>query len=190
MSTKFIAFVAVIASTCFIMSCGEKKPAEKTSDAGKTVGQTVGAAARTAGDAVSDAAMATGDAVGDAATATSDAVSDAATATKDFAVDAGDALVRQKDESIKVAKETIATLEKKWQEMVGKAEPTTDAAKADFQKAKDQMAQTFADAKEKLGEAQDAGSDAWQKNVKPVIDASIQKAQEIYQDIAARFSSD
>ena len=179
MSTRLIAFAVVIASTFFIMSCGETTPAEKASDAGKTAGQAVGDAAKTAGSAV-----------GDAATSAGSAVSDAATATGDFIADTGDTIARQKDEAVKAAREQIAALEKKWQELVGKAAPTTDAAKADFQKAKDQMVQTLADAEAKLVEAKDAGSDAWQKNVEPALDASIQKAQKIYQDVAAQFGSD
>ena len=63
----------------------------------------------------------------------------------------------------------FAAIEKKWQDLQDKATPTTDAAKADFQKAKDQMAQALADAKAKLIEAKDAGADAWQKNVKPAL---------------------
>jgi len=54
---------------------------------------------------------------------------------------------------------------------------------------KEQMAKTLAEAKTKLAEAKDAGADAWQNNVKPALDAALDKAQKLYEDAAARFCS-
>ena len=133
-----------------------------------------------AGETVNDAAKATGNAVGNAAEATGNAVGNAAEATNDY-------LIQKKDEAIKVAQESIALLDKKWQELQDKAAPTTDEAKAEFQKAKDQMAETLTEAKTKLVEAKDAGADAWQKNVKPALDVALDKAQKLYEDMAAKF---
>jgi len=70
-----------------------------------------------------------------------------------------------------------------------RAAPTTDEAKAGLQKAKDQMAQILAAAKAKLVEAKDAGADAWQQNVKPALDAALQKAHTLYEDTSAKFSN-
>ena len=124
-----------------------------------------------AGQAVSDAAKATGKAVDNAAKAT------------------GEYLTQSKDSAVKTAQETLNGLEKKWQDLQAKAAPATDEAKADFQKAKDQMARTLADAKAKLVEAKDAGADAWQQNVKPALDAALAKVQKLYEDTAAKFGS-
>ena len=98
-------------------------------------------------------------------------------------------LAGPKDSAVKTAQDTLNAIEKKWQDLQAKAAPTTDEAKADFQKAKDQMAQTLADAKAKLVEAKDASADAWQQKVKPALDAALQKAQKLYDDAAAKFSN-
>jgi hypothetical protein len=168
MSKTVIAFAAVLA-LAFGMTACEKKTSEKVSDA-----------TRSAGQATSDAASATGKAVGNAAKATGAAVGDAAKAT-------GDWLSGSKDSAVKTAQDTVNTLEKKWQDLQAKAAPTTDQAKADWQKAKDQMSQTLADAKAKLVEAKDATEDVWQKNVKPALAAAVDKAQKLYDDVAAKF---
>ena len=104
---------------------------------------------------------------------------DAAQATGEF-------LTQKKDEAVKAAQEKIVYLETKWQELQDKAAPTTDEAKADFQKAKDQMAKSLAEAKAKLAEAKDAGADAWQKNVKPALDATLDAAEKFYESMAAQ----
>jgi len=65
----------------------------------------------------------------------------------------------------------------------------TDEAKAELQKAKDQMVKTLAEAKTKLIEAKNVSVDAWQKNVKPALDVAIDKAQKLYDDMAAKFGS-
>jgi len=126
---------------------------------------------KTPSDKASDAGKSAGKAVGDAAKAT------------------GEYLAQSKDSAVKAAQERLDGIEKKWQDLQVKATPTTDEAKADFQKAKDQMALTLADAKSKLVEAKDAGADAWQQNIKPAIDSALEKAQKLYEDTAARFGS-
>ena len=119
----------------------------------------------------SEKAKATGDAVGDAMQAT------------------GEFLTQSKDADVKAAQETLDGIEKKWRDLLVKAAPTTDEAKVEFQNAKDQMAETLVNAKAKLVEAEDASSDAWQQNVKPALDAALQKAQKLYEDTYARFGS-
>jgi uncharacterized lipoprotein YehR (DUF1307 family) len=116
-----------------------------------------------------------------------EAVKDAANATGSAAETTGEYLTQKKDDAVKAIQEKIDFLDTKWQELQDKAQPTTDEAKAEFQKAKDQMAMTLADAKTKLVEAKDASADVWQKNVKPEIDAALDKAQKLYEDTAARF---
>jgi hypothetical protein len=134
------------------------------------------------GEAANDAANATGKAVGNAAEVTGKAIGNAAEAT-------GEYLTQNKDEAVKAAQGKIDLLDKKWQELQAKAAPATDEAKADFQKAKDQMARTLAEARTKLVEAKNAGADAWKKDVKPALDAALDKAQKLYEDTAAKFSS-
>jgi hypothetical protein len=73
--------------------------------------------------------------------------------------------------------------------LLAKAEPTTDEAKAELQDAKDQMAETLATAKAKLVEARDASDEDWQQNVKPALDAALQKSQKLYEDVSARFGN-
>jgi hypothetical protein len=172
------------AGLIWLSATGEKKtPSEKASDAGKSAGQAASDAAKATGKAVGSAAEATGKAVGGAAEATGKAVGDAAKATVNAVGDAatatGEYLTQSKDSAVKAAQETLNGIEKKWQDLQAKAAPATDEAKADFQKAKDQMAQTLADAKAKLDEAKDAAADAWQQNVKPALDAALQKAQKL-----------
>jgi predicted small lipoprotein YifL len=171
MRTRLSAFMVVGTLTFCITACGEKTPAQKTSDAGKSAGQ-----------ATSDAAKATGKAVGDAAKATGTAIGDATKATGEF-------LSGSKDKAVKDAQEALDAIEKKWQDLQAKAAPATDEAKADLQKAKDEMAKALAEAKAKLVEAKDASADAWQKGVKPALDAAVQKTKKLYEDAAAKFSS-
>jgi len=142
---------------------------EKVSDSARSVGQAATNAAKATGKAVADAAKVTGKAVGDAAKVT------------------GEYLTQSKDTAVEAAKETLNGIEKKWQALLAKAAPTTDQAKAYLQKAKDQMAQTLAGAKARLVEATHAGADTWQQDVKPALDAALQKAQQLYEDTAARF---
>lgn len=120
--------------------------------------------------------------VSDAAKATGNAVNDAAKATGEF-------LTQSKDTDVKVAQETLNEIEKKWQDLYAKAAPTSDEAKTDLQKAKDEMAQVLAEAKAKFVEAKNAGVDTWQKNVKPALDAALRKAQKLYEDTHAKFSN-
>ena len=160
MGKTLMMCAVVIALALGMTACKEKPTSEKVSDAAKSAGQAVG-----------DAAKATGTVVGDAAKAT------------------GDYLIQSKDTAVKTAQETLNALEKKWQDLQAKAAPATDEAKADFQKAKDQMARALADAKAKLLEAKDASADAWRQNVKPALDAALQKAQKLYEDTSAKFSN-
>jgi hypothetical protein len=148
-------------------ACGDKTPSEK---------------ARAAGDAVGDAAKNTGDAVGDAAQTAGDAVGDAVEATGEF-------LNRPKDVDVKAAQETLDGLEQKWQALLAKAAPTTDEAKVELQDANGQMTEALATAKAKLVEAKDASDEDWQQNVKPALDAALQKSQKLYEDVYARFGS-
>lgn len=171
MSKTLVTFAVVMMLSLGMTACKEKTTSEKASDAGKSAGQTA-----------SDAAKATGNAVGDAAKATGNAVGDAAKAT-------GEYLTESKDSTVKTAQETLNGIEKKWQDLQAKAAPTTEEAKADLQKAKDQMGQILSDAKAKLVEAKDASADVWQKDVKPALDAALQKAQELYDDTTAKFSN-
>jgi hypothetical protein len=130
----------------------------------------------------SERAKSVGQDVSDAAKATGNAINDAAKAT-------GEYLTGSKDTAVKDAEKALTEIEKKWQELHAKAVPTTDEAKADLQKAKDKMAQILAEAKAKLVEAKDAGDDAWQRNVKPGLETALQKARELYEDVAAKFSN-
>jgi len=171
MSKTLMTFAIVMALAVGTAACDKKTPSEKASDAGKSAVQ-----------AVDDAAKATGKAVGDAATATGKAVGDATKATGEF-------LSQTKDTALKAAQNLLDGLDKKWQDLEAKSAPTTDEAKADFQKVKNEAAEVLADAKAKLVEAKDAGADAWQKNVKPALDAALDKAQKLYDDTAARFGS-
>lgn len=168
---KTLMLCAVVLAATLGMTACEKKLSENASDAAKSAGQTV-----------SDAAKATGNAVSDAAKGTGNAVSDAAKAT-------GDYLTQSKDSAVQAAQETLNGLEQKWQDLQAKAAPTTDAAKADLQNVKDQMAQTLSDARTKLAEGRDASADAWQQNVKPSLDAALAKAQKLFEDAVARFSA-
>jgi hypothetical protein len=170
MSKTLIALVVVVALFLSVTGC-KKKAGETVNDAANAVGNAVGNAAETAGEAVGNAARATGKAVGNAAEATDNY------------------LTQSKDEAVKTAQEKIDLLDRKWQELQDEAAPTTDEAKVDFQKAKDQMSKTLAEARTKLVEAKDAGTDAWQNNVKPALDAALDKAQKLYEDTAARFGS-
>ena len=138
---------------------------------GKTTSETVSDAAKSAGQAVGDAAKATGNAVGDAAKAT------------------GEYLAPSKDATVKTAQETLDGIEKKWQELQAKAAPVTEEAKADFQKATEQMGVALGEAKRKLVEAKDATTDVWQKDVKPALDSAVAKVQKLYEDTAAKFGS-
>ena len=160
MRKTLIAFATVLALTFVMTACEKKTPSENAPDAGKSAGQ-----------AVKDAAMATGTAVGDAAKAT------------------GEYLTQSKETAVKAAQDTFNWLDKKWQDLQAKAAPTKEEAKADLQKAKDLMAQALADAKAKLVEAKDASADAWQQNVKPALDAALQKAQRLYEEATAKFRS-
>jgi len=165
MSKILVTFVVVIALAFSMTACGNKTPSEK---------------ARATGDAVGDAAKTTGDAVGDAARATGDAVGDAVQATGEF-------LNQPKDVDIKAAEERLDTIEKNWHALLAKAAPTTDEAKVELQEASDQMDEALATAKAKLVEARDASDEDWQQNVKPALDAALQKSQKLYDDASARF---
>lgn len=158
MKNTLMTLAAVMVLAFGLIACGKKTPSEKVSDAAKSAGETM-----------SDAAKATGNAVGDAAKAT------------------GELLSESKDTTVQAAQAALNGIENKWQSLVDKSAPATDAAKADFQKAKDEMAQTLAAAKAKLAEAKGAGSDAWQEKVKPAFETALQKAQKLYDDTAAKF---
>ena len=177
---KGLIVLAVATALALGMSACSKGTSDKAADAAKSAGQDIENAVQDAGEAVNDAAKATVKAVEDAATASGEAIGDASKAT-------GEYLTQSKDTAVKAAQEMLNGLEKKWQDLQATAAPTTDEAKADLQKAKDQMAQILADAKAKLVEAKDGGADAWQQNAKPALDATLQKAQNIYDDAAARF---
>ncbi|HET19509.1 MAG TPA: hypothetical protein ENO16_02735 [Chromatiales bacterium] len=148
-------------------ACGDKTPAEKA----KAAGEAVGDAAKTTGDAVSDAATTTGEAVGNAVQAT------------------GEFLNQPKDAAVKAAQERVAEIEQNWRALLAKAEPTTDKAKVELQDADRQMADALATAKAKLVEAKDANDENWQQNVKPALEAALQKSQRLYEDVYARFGS-
>ncbi len=171
MSNTLVKFAVAMALALGMTACGETTPSKQTPNAGKSAGQAADDAAKATGTAVDDAAVVTGTAVGDAAKAT------------------GEYLTQSKDTAVKTAQDTLDGIEKKWQELQVAAAPTTDEAKADFRKAKDQMTLTLANAKAKLVEARNAGADAWQQKVKPALDSAVQKAQKLYEDTAARFGS-
>lgn len=164
MSKTLTIFMVLIALALSMTACGDKSPSEK---------------ARAAGDAAGDAAKATGDAVGDAAKATGDAVGDAVQATGEF-------LNRPKDVDVKAAQEKLDKIEQDWQALLAKAAPTTDEAKAELQDANDQMEKALATARAELVEAKDASDEDWQQNVKPALDAALQKSQKLYEDVSAR----
>jgi hypothetical protein len=199
-----MTFTVVMVLALGMTACGNKTPSEKANSAGqavndaaKAIGAAVGDAAKTTGAAVGDAlkatdeylaqetlngiekkwqellAKATGNAVGDAATATGEAVGEALKATDEY-------LTQSKDTEVKAAQEALNGIEKKWQDLVATAAPATGEEKADLQTVKAQMAKILADAQAKLFEAEDAGIDAWQQNIKPALDAALQKAQKLY----------
>jgi hypothetical protein len=205
MSKRLITFVAVVALTLGLTACEKKTAAGNASDATKSAGQATGDAAEATGNAVGKAAEATGNAVGDAAEATGTAVvdatkatgtavGDAAKATGTAVVDAtkatGEFLTQSKDKAVQAGQDTLAGLETKWEELQAKAAPATDEAKADLQKAKDEMAKILAEAKAKLVQAKDASADVWQQDVKPALDAALAKGQKLYDDTAAKFSGE
>jgi len=171
MRNALMTFAVVMVLALGMTACGKRTPSEKASDAGKSAGQTARDAAKATGNAVGDAAKATGNVVGGAAKAT------------------GEYLSQSKDTAVKAAQETLNGVEKKWQDLLAKAAPTTDAAKDDLRKARDEMARTLADAKAKLIQAKDASAGAWHENVKPTLEAAVQKAQRLYHDAADRFGS-
>ena len=171
MRNALMTFAVVMVLALGMTACGKRTPSEKASDAGKSAGQTARDAAKATGNAVGDAAKATGNVVGGAAKAT------------------GEYLSQSKDTAVKAAQETLNGVEKKWQDFLAKAAPTTDAAKDDLRKARDEMARTLADAKAKLIQAKDASAGAWHENVKPTLEAAVQKAQRLYHDAADRFGS-
>ena len=142
-----------------------------TAGCDKKSGESVGEATKDTGNAVGSAVKTTGEAVGNAAET------------------AGEFMAQTKDDAFKAAQDKIALLEKDWQRLQDKAAPATDEAKAQLQTAKDQMAKTLAEARTKLVEAKDASADAWQKDIKPAIDAALDKAKKLYEDTAARFGS-
>ena len=193
MGKTLMTFAIMMALALGMTACDKKTPTDTASDAAKSAGRTASDAAAATGDAVKDAAEATGTAVGDAAKATGEAVGDAAKATGAAVGDAtkatGEFLIQSKDAAVKAAQDTLSGIEKKWDDLQAKAAPATDEAKADFQKAKDQMSETLGDVKAKLVEAKDAGADAWQQNVKPALDAGLAKAQKLYEDTAAKFEA-
>ena len=127
--------------------------------------------ARAAGEAVGDAAKTTGDIVSDAATTTGDAVGDAVQATGEF-------LNQPKEADVKIAQERLAGIEQNWRTLLAKAAPTTDKAKVELQDAT---------AKAKLAEAKYANDKDWRQNVKPALDAALQKSQKLYEDVNALF---
>lgn len=150
-------------------------------------------AAESAGQVVRDAAAGTAHAVDETATAIATAVADAAKATGrsvGYAIQAtGDYLTHSKDTAVKAAHKTLDGIERKWLDLQIYATPTTDKAKADFQKVKDQMTQTLTDAKARLVEAREVSTEAWQQNVSPSFNAAMQRANELYADAVARFGS-
>ncbi len=162
-----VTFMILIMLAIGLTACGDKTPSEQA----KATGEAVGDAAKTAGEAVGNAAETAGEAVGDAMQAT------------------GEFLSQSKDEDVKTAQATLDRIEKKWQAFLMKTAPTTDEARVEFQNARNQMAEILADAKEKLVEAKDASADTWQQDVKPALDAALQKAQRLYEDASGRFGS-
>ncbi len=167
MRKKLGTFMVLIVLALGMTACGNKTPAEK---------------ARAAGDAVGDAANKTADVISDAATTTGDALGDAVQATGEF-------LNQPKDEAVEAAQEKLAEIEQDWQALLVKATPTTDKAKVELQDADKQMAEALATAKAKLVEARDASDEDWQQNVKPALDAALQKSQKLYEDVYAQFGS-
>ena len=106
----------------------------------------------------------------------SDAARDAGQAARDAAQATGDALTEARDTAVKAAQEALNGLETKWHELQAKAAPATDEAKADLQKAKDEMAETLAEAKAKLVEAKDAGTDPTRAPLAQLLRSPIDQA--------------
>jgi hypothetical protein len=167
MSKTPVTFLVLIVLALGMTACGDKTASDTAKDAGDAVGD----AARTAGDAVGDAAETAGDAVGDAMDA-----------TDEF-------LAQSKDTDVKAARETLDGIERKWNDLLAEVAPSTDATKAEFQYAKDQMAQALADTRAKLVEADNASGDHWQQHVKPELYAALQKTQSLYEDAYALFGN-
>lgn len=158
MSRTLTMFVVVMALTLGMMACEKKAPAEKAPDSTQPAGITV-----------------------DSAKPLSAALSDA---TKS----ADGLLAQSKDAAVKAAQTAVDTLEKKWQDLVAKAAPTTPEAKTDLQKSMTDMTATLTDIRTKLTEAKDASAEAWQKDIKPALDAALKNAQRLYDDTAAKFA--
>lgn len=167
MSKTRVNVMVLIVLALGMTACGDKTPAEN---------------ARSAGDAVGDAAKTTGDAVSDAATATGEAVGDAVQATGKF-------LNQPKDMDVKDAQSRLDRIEQNWRTLLATAAPSTDKAKVELHDADKQMAEALATAKAKLVEARDASDNDWQQNVKPALDAAVEKSQKLYEDVYARFGS-
>ena len=167
MNRTLVTYMILIVLALGMTACGDKTPAEKA----RATGDAVGDAATTTGEAVSKAAITTGDAVGTAVQAT------------------GEFLNQPKDAEVKAAQERLVGIEQKWRALLAKAAPTTDEAKVELQDADKQMAEALATAKAKLVEAKDASDKDWQQNVKPALDAAVQKSQKIYEDVSARYGT-
>ncbi len=163
MNRTLVTYMILIVLALGMTACGDKTPAEK--------------------------ARATGDAVGDAATTTGEAVSKAAITTGDAVQATGEYLNQPKDAEVKAAQERLVGIEQNWRALLAKAVPTTDEAKVELQDAAKQMAEALATARAKLVEAKDASDKDWQQNVKPALDAAVQKSQKIYEDVSARYGT-
>lgn len=92
-----------------------------------------------------------------------------------------------KDAEVKAAQDQLAGLERGWQTLLAKAAPTTDKAKVELRDADKQMTAAIAAAKVKLVEAKAASDKDWQQNVKPALDAAVEKSQKLHDDVYARF---
>jgi DNA-binding protein H-NS len=143
----------------FVMAFGMAACGDKTpSEKAKDTSETVGDAAKTTGEAVGDAIQAT-----------------------------GDYMTQSKEEGVKAAREKLDEIEKNWQDLLAEGEPATIEAKADLQKAREQMAAALADAEVKLMKAKAASEDGWKQDAKPALKDALEKVQKLYEDTSAKF---
>jgi vacuolar-type H+-ATPase subunit E/Vma4 len=128
---------------------------------------------------MSDTAKTPFEKASDAGKAAGQVVGDIAKAAREY-------LSQSKSAAIKIAHETLSGIEKNWQDLWDKTSPVNDEVKADLQTAKDQITRFLAEAKAELVKARYAGVDAWQRDVKPALDAALHKAQKLYEDASAK----
>jgi hypothetical protein len=175
MSKIWMKFAVVAALGFGVTACGDKTPAEKAPDAGKSAGETVGDATEATGEAVGNAAKTTGEAVGDATKATGEFVGDAAKATGGAVGDATKATGEFVGDAAKATGGAVGDATKATGEFVGDAARATGEFLRESKDASVKAAQNTLDGIEKK----------WQElqaNAAPASDeakADLQKTKDV-----------